>query len=77
MTPGSQTPPCLRRLRWPLAAAFLAVLGTLVAMASLPDGTPLEAHGGWLTGALLILGILGLSAWTAPPLRAPSRNPRM
>lgn len=82
--PFDDAPRFLRRLRWPLTAAFLAVLAAIVALATLGDSHLLDLHGEWLTTLLLILGVSGVASWEAPPRtraprtpRPPSRRPRM
>lgn len=64
MNAGAYTPACLRRLRWPASAGCAALLATLATLAA---GAPaaLDAAGGWLAGAAMLLAVLGLSGWLA------------
>jgi len=66
-TPTPGTPRVLRRLRWPLAVAFLAVLAASFLAATLPDETIQDSVRQWIVGLAMLLGILALSAWVPQP----------
>ncbi len=76
--PAPVAPRWLRRLRWPLSIAFLATLAALVFLAGFANADLLDADGPWISSLLLVLGVLGLSAWTGTASTPPRpRHPRM
>lgn len=77
MSPVPQPPRCLRPFRWPLTVLVSATLALFAALALLGDPALLDAHGGWVCSVAVILGILCISAWLAPPSGSGSRPSRM
>lgn len=72
VAPGS--PWIVRRAKWCLSIAFVVALCALVCLMASGDAALLDTFGGWTFGLVLVLGVLGLSAWMPPGVPGGPRN---